>query len=44
MNAVTMTSGASAGYAASMIAAAVLLGLALLVSFLIPKESEADKS
>lgn len=44
MNAVTVTSGASAGYAASMIAAAVLLGLALLVSFLIPKESEADKS
>ena len=44
MNAVTVTSGASAGYTASMIAAAVLLGLALLVSFLIPKESEADKS
>ena len=44
MNAVTATSGAAAGYAASMIAAAVLLGLALLVSFLIPKESEADKS
>lgn len=43
MNAVTVTSGASAGYAASMIAA-VFLGLALLVSFLIPKESEADKS
>lgn len=44
MKAVTVTSGASAGYAASMIAVAVLLGLALLVSFLIPKESEADKS
>lgn len=44
MNAVTVTSGAAAGYAASMIAAAILLGLALLVSFLIPKESEADNS
>ena len=44
MNAVTVSSGASAGYAASMIAAAVLLGLALLASFLIPKEADADNS
>ena len=44
MNAITVTGGSAAGYAASMIAAAVLLGLALLSSFLIPKESQADES
>lgn len=44
MNAVTETSGAVAGYAASMVAGAILLILALAVSFLIPKESEADNS
>ena len=44
MDAVTATSGAAAGYAASMIAGAVLLVAALAVSFLIPKESEADNS
>lgn len=44
MNAVTETSGAVAGYVASMVAGAILLILALAVSFLIPKESEADNS
>ncbi len=37
MNAVTATSGASAGYAASMIAGIILLALAFICSFLIPK-------
>ena len=44
MDTVTATSGAAAGYAASMIAGAILLVAALAVSFLIPKESEADNS
>lgn len=44
MDTITATSGAAAGYAASMIAGAILLVAALAVSFLIPKESEADNS
>jgi predicted MFS family arabinose efflux permease len=38
------TGGASAGYASSMIASCVLLAAALLVSFLIPRPSDADES
>lgn len=44
MDTVMATSGAAAGYAASMVAGAILLAAALAVSFLIPKESEADNS
>lgn len=44
MDAITATQGVTAGYVASMIAGAVLLIAALLVSFIIPKESDADNS
>lgn len=44
MDAITATQGVAAGYVASMIAGAVLLIAALLVSFIIPKESDADNS
>lgn len=44
MQQMAQASGVEAGYASSMIAAAVLLVLALLVSFLIPKEEDADNS
>ena len=43
MNAFSQSSGATAGYVASMIAGAGLLAVALLVSFIIPKEEDADK-
>ena len=44
MDAIAATQGVAAGYVASMIAGAVLLIAALLVSFIIPKESDADNS
>lgn len=44
MDAFAASGGAAAGYSASMIGAAVLLVLALLVSFLIPKAEDADNS
>ena len=40
MNAITAISGAAAGYAASMVAGIILLALALLTSFLIPKNAD----
>lgn len=42
MNAFASSSGGTAGYSAAMIASAVLLGLALLASFVIPKLERAD--
>lgn len=44
MNSFTVSGGAAAGYAASLVASAVLVGAALLCSFLIPKEEDADNS
>ena len=44
MNSFTVSGGAAAGYAASLVAGAVLVGAALLCSFLIPKEEDADNS
>lgn len=44
MDAIAATQGVAAGYVASMVAGAVLLIAALLVSFIIPKESDADNS
>lgn len=41
MNAFASSSGGTAGYSAAMIASAVLLGLALLASFVIPKLERA---
>lgn len=43
MNAFAGSSGGTAGYSAAMIASAVLLGLALLASFVIPKLERADQ-
>ena len=43
MNAFASSSGGTAGYSAAMIASAVLLGLALLASFAIPKLERADQ-
>jgi len=43
MNAFAGSSGGTAGYSAAMIASAVLLGLALLASFAIPKLERADQ-
>ena len=40
MNAITAISGTAAGYAASMVAGIILLALALLTSFLIPKNAD----
>lgn len=44
MNSFTVSGGAAAGYAAFLVAGAVLTGAALLCSFLIPKEEDADNS
>ena len=44
MNSFTVSGGAATGYAASLVAGAVLVGAALLCSFLIPKEEDADNS
>jgi predicted MFS family arabinose efflux permease len=44
MNAVSASGDMVAGYSASMVAGAIILAAALLSSFLIPKEEDADNS